>query len=237
MATKATIKPTRSPESRLKERQGLLLLALLARPDGTAAQKDLRPAPEPAVRRPLEREGWIRTARRGRGNVIEVTDKGWDAGGAALHTLLPQDADGASAVLRAVLERLSAYMTAREVALSDLLGPQRRILPTSGPAVGSGARETGTASEAQSSDLPARIRAAYLAVTGGRLNTRALLKNLRPHLPDVPGETLDGALKAMQAEGAARLYRIDNRAEITEADNAAAVEIAGEPRHILWIER
>lgn len=232
MATTATTKPTRSPESRLKERQGLLLLALLTRPDGIAAQKDLRPAPEPAVRRPLEREGWIRTAKRGRGNVIEVTDKGWDAGGAALHTLLPEDADGASAVLRAVLERLSAYMAAREVALSDLLGPQRGTPPASvGATIGP------EADDPVSSDLPARIRAAYLAVTGGRLNTRALLKSLRPHLPDVAGETLDATLKAMQAEGTARLYRIDDRAEITQADRAAAVEIAGEPRHILWIER
>lgn len=230
MANKATIRPMRSPESRLKERQGLLLLALLARPDGAAAQKDLRPAPEPAVRRPLEREGWIRTAKRGRGNVIEVTDKGWDAAGAALHTLLPEDADGASVVLRAVLGRLSAYMAAREVALSDLFGPHGSSLPSSGPAAGS-------ATEEVASELPARIRAAYLAVTGGRLNTRALLKSLRPHLSDVPGETLDTALKAMQTEGDARLYRIDNRSEITEADRAAAVEIAGEPRHILWIER
>lgn len=232
MATKPTTKPTRSPESRLKERQGLLLLALLARPGGAAAQKDLRPAPEPAVRRPLEREGWIRTAKRGRGNVIEVTDKGWDAAGAALHALLPEDADGASAVLRAVLARLSAYMAVREVALSDLLGPQAGA-PAAPSTVAAG-HEPG---EPAHDDLPARIRAAYLAVTGGRLNTRALLKSLRPRLPDVPGETLDAALKAMQAAGAARLYRIDNRAEMTEADRAAAVEIAGEPRHILWIER
>jgi len=182
VATKATTKPTRSPESRLKERQGLLLLALLARPDGIAAQKDLRPAPEPVVRR--------------------------------------------------LLERLSAYMAAREVALSDLLGPQRGTPPASvGATIGP------EADDPAPSDLPARIRAAYLAVTGGRLNTRALLKSLRPHLPDVAGETLDATLKAMQAEGAARLYRIDDRAEITQADRAAAVEIAGEPRHILWIER
>lgn len=234
MATKAMSKPTRSPESRLKERQGLLLLALLAHPDGAAAQKDLRPVPDPSVRRPLEREGWIRTTKRGRANVIEVTDKGWDAGGAALHALLPEDVEGASAVLRAVLERLSAYMAAREIALADLLGPQGGPSSTSGPAIGSG---FGARGGEEASNLPARIRAAYLDVTGGRLNTRALLKNLRPHLSDVSEAVLDAALKAMQTEGAARLYRIDNRAEITEADRAAAVEIAGEPRHILWIER
>ncbi|MFG1284414.1 hypothetical protein [Xanthobacter autotrophicus] len=234
MATKATGKPKRSSESRLKERQGLLLLTLLAHPDGAAAQKDLRPSPDPGVRRPLERDGWIRTVKRGRGNVIEVTDKGWDAGGTALQALLPEDADGAAAVLRAVLVRLDAFMATREVALSDLLGPQSGALPVPSSAV-AGAPEAEEAGEGV--DLRARIRAAYLAVTGGRLNTRALLKTLRPHLPDVPADALDTALKAMQADGTARLYRIDNRVEMTDLDRAAAVQIAGEPRHILWIER
>lgn len=231
MAITATGKPKRSSESRLKERQGLLLLALLARPDGAAAQKDLRPPPDPAVRRPLERDGWIRTVKRGRGNVIEVTDKGWDAGGTALQALLPEDADGAVAVLRAVLVRLDAFMATRELALSDLLAPQSGTPPSPSGAV-VGGPEAG-----EGEDLRARIRAAYLAVTGGRLNTRALLKTLRPHLPDVPGDALDAALKAMQADGTVRLYRIDNRVEITDQDRAAAVQVAGEPRHILWIER
>jgi len=84
-------------------------------------------------------------------------------------------------------------------------------------------------------DLPSRIRAAYLAVTGGELNTRALLKDLRPHLSDVSRADLDAAMLTMQREGKAVLFRQDNGAALTAADHAAALHICGEPRHILWI--
>lgn len=84
-------------------------------------------------------------------------------------------------------------------------------------------------------DLPSRIRAAYLAVTGGELNTRALLKDLRPHLSDVSRADQDAAMLTMQREGKAILFRQDNGAAITAADYEAALHIAGEPRHILWI--
>ena len=84
-------------------------------------------------------------------------------------------------------------------------------------------------------DLPSRIRAAYLAVTGGELNTRALLKDLRPHLSDVSRADQDAAMLTMQCEGKAVLFRQDNGAALTAADHAAALHICGEPRHILWI--
>lgn len=84
-------------------------------------------------------------------------------------------------------------------------------------------------------DLPSRIRAAYLAVTGGELNTRALLKDLRPHLSDVSRADQDAAMLTMQREGKAVLFRQDNGATLTAADREAALHICGEPRHILWI--
>lgn len=84
-------------------------------------------------------------------------------------------------------------------------------------------------------DLPGRIRAAYLAVTGGRMNCRALLKDLRPHLGDVSRADLDAAMLTMQREGKAVLFRQDNGATLTAADREAALHLCGEPRHILWI--
>lgn len=231
MGTARPKKEARSEESRGQERQGLLLLALLALGEGGAAQKDLTVTADPAVRGPLERAGLIRTSRRGRGNWLEMTDKGWDEAGRRLGTLLPAGGEGASAVLRAWLVRLSAFMTARDVALADLLAP-----PAEAPSQPVAADGPEMAVPAPG-DLSARIRTAYLAVTGGHLNTRALLKDLRPRLADVPAAALDAALAQMQRAGAARLYRIDNRIEITEADRAAAIQIAGEPRHILWIEQ
>lgn len=85
--------------------------------------------------------------------------------------------------------------------------------------------------------LPQRIRAAYLDATGGRLNTRALLKDIRARLADVERRELDKALEAMQRDDDAVLYPLDNHAEITDGDRAAAISFAGEPRHILWITK
>ena len=82
-----------------------------------------------------------------------------------------------------------------------------------------------------------RIRGAYLDISGGRLNTRVLLRDLRGKLQDIERSTLDAALDRMQRDQEASLYQLDNRAEITEADRAAAIYFGNEPRHILWIER
>ena len=83
----------------------------------------------------------------------------------------------------------------------------------------------------------ARIRQAYLELTGGRLNARALLSDLREMLKDIDRLALDEALKQMQYEEEASLYQLDNQVEVTDADRAAAIYFGGEPRHILWIER
>jgi hypothetical protein len=85
--------------------------------------------------------------------------------------------------------------------------------------------------------LRPRIRQAYLDLTGGRLNARALLADIRAKLADVDRATLDDALKRMQREEEASLYQLDNKAEVTNADRAAAIYFGGDPRHILWIER
>jgi hypothetical protein len=86
-------------------------------------------------------------------------------------------------------------------------------------------------------DLRERIRTAYLAVTGGMFNKRALLSEVRKHLPNVDRATLDNALELMQRDGDATLMQLDNRPDITPADEEAAIRIGQEARHILWISQ
>ena len=83
--------------------------------------------------------------------------------------------------------------------------------------------------------LREQIRTAYLAVTGGIFNKRALLAEIRRRLPNVGRAALDTALELMQRQGDATLMQLDNRPDITAADEAAAIHIGQEPRHILWI--
>ncbi|MFG1421537.1 hypothetical protein [Roseixanthobacter liquoris] len=221
-------KPQRSNDSRRKERESLILLHLIAAHGGAAAQKELTDRKvkcDPAERGPLEDAGLIRTMKRGRGNFIEVTDKGWDHAGKNLRTLLPGDAEGAGAVLYAWLGRLHAFIEGQGKVLADLMVSPAPPEPT--PELPPVSPE----------GLPKRIRDTYLAVTGGSLNVRVLLADLRPCLADVPRATLDAALIAMQREGNAILYRMDNSAALSGADRDAALSIAGEPRHMLWIPK
>ncbi len=205
----------------LTEMQTLILWALLAKAGGASFQKDIRPEVKKPDREALLRAGLIASEKRDRsGRWLEMTDKGWAWAADHLDADLPKRSTAGSAILQAWLKRLKAFMEARGLALADILGPQQ-------PA------------ERQPIDYPAvrqRIRKAYLELTGGRLNTRAHLSDIREKLKDIDRATLDEALKRMQREQEASLYQLDNRIEITEADRAAAIYVGREPRHILWIE-
>jgi DNA-binding PadR family transcriptional regulator len=216
------------------EKQTLILWALLVRDNAAGFQNELKPVPDKADRGALEKAGLIKWERRGRYRRvwIEVTEKGWAWAADHLDDDLPAGSPAGSSILQAWLTRLKTYMQARSVALAEVLGPQRTRKDRSEGIA------TGDASRASDYDaLRARIRQAYLAVTGARINTRARLCDVREKLNDIDRAALDEALKRMQLEQQASLYPLDNKTEITDADRNAAIYFGGEPRHILWIER
>ncbi|MFZ1964007.1 MAG: hypothetical protein WAU78_11190 [Roseiarcus sp.] len=204
------------------EKRTLILWALLVRENAAAFQNELKPEPEKIDRDALRDEGLILVTEGKRRRIwIEVTDKGWAWSADHLDADLPKGSPAGSAILQAWLTLLKAFMQARGLALADVLGPQRPL-------------------EARPPNyiaLRRRIREAYLELTGERFNTRARLSGIREKLKDIDRATLDDALRRMQREQEASLYQLDNRAEITDADRAAAIYIGQEPRHILWIER
>jgi hypothetical protein len=217
--------------------EALLLWMLLAE-GGTAYRADLQkkkllPSDDATPAKALARAGLILREKRpgqGSGLWLEVTDKGWAKAMESFDVALPDSRLG-SKVLHGWLTKLQAYMRAGNVALADILGPP----PNSG-----GEEAAKAAVPPAPLDYPTlrdRIRAAYLAVTGGQLNTRALLSDLRPHLPEVPREALDEALKRMHLEDGTTLMSLDNPREITAAVREAAVTFSGEPMHLLWIVR
>jgi hypothetical protein len=204
-------------KSSSEPRRALILWALLAKENGTAYQNALKPEPSKADRDALERDGLVAVSRVGprRRYFLEATDKGWQWAGEHLDAALPANCPAASKILEAWLKHLKAFLAAHDFVLADVFGAQ---------------------AQAATGDLWAQLRTAYLQTTGGKLNTRALLKDIRARL-DVDRPTLDVALKAYQADAKLQLYPSDNRLELTEADKAAAVQIGGEPRHIVWIEK
>jgi hypothetical protein len=213
------------------EKQTLILWALLGRDGAAAFQNELKPEPEKADRLALEEAGLVKSEpRQNRRIWIEVTERGWEWAGRNLGAQLPAGSPAGSQILRAWLIRLKTFMDAKGFVLADVLAPQSAAKPVNQLA-------QKPLAPAHNSTVRNRIREAYLEISGGRLNTRVLLRDLRGKLHDIEREEIDAALNQMQREQQASLYQLDNRAEITDADRSAAIYFGNEPRHILWIER
>jgi hypothetical protein len=118
--------------------------------------------------------------------------------------------------------------------LADILGPQDSA--QAGAADG-GAAELLTSAPLDYAAVRGRIRQAYLDVTGGRLNTRALLRDLRGKLHDIERGTLDEALRKMHLEEGTTLSGINNPREITQAIRDAGLNFKGEWMFVLWITK
>jgi hypothetical protein len=195
--------------------QTLILWGLLA--EGGAAFSSALPGAA-SDRRALKALGLVTESKVKRKIRIEVSERGWAWAADHLDGEISTRSTASGPILRAWLTRLKQFLTANpELALARVLVP-----PTAA---------------AQSSDLRERVRAAYLAATGGKFNARAFLRDLRRELADVDRAELDDALRRMQSEEGVALISLDNRMAITSADEEAAISVGGEPRHLIWISR
>lgn len=198
----------------LTKLQSLILFALVAKPGAGALQKDIKPDIKKADREALHKAGLIDIDKRGRAIWLEVNDRGWDWAQSNLGAPLPSGSTAGCEILQSWLSRLKLYLDAREIALADVLAPSR---PKVAPA------------------LPDRIRAAYLACSGGRLNERVFLSALRQHLADVGREKLDEVLRGLHARDGMHLSGSDNPRELTDENRAAVLVYKGEPMYVIWI--
>jgi hypothetical protein len=209
----------RSREQRQAEKQTLVLWALLAN-GGEGFAKELKPVVDKGEREGLLKAGLIAVEKRRRGAYwLSVTDRGWRWAEDHLSDKLPDRSYAGTFILAAWLKHLQTFMHVSNTPLADILVPRKITITTN------------------HGDLREHIRTAYLAVTGGMFNKRALLADVRKHLTNVDRATLDNTLKLMQRDGDASLMQLDNRADITPADEEGAIRIGEEARHILWISQ
>jgi hypothetical protein len=186
-----------------------------------------------------EREGLVRlglldvTTMKGGAKKITVTDAGWAWANDFLDAPLPTKASARiTLVLQQWLKLFKAYMYAEKVSLADVFTRSRPfVLVEKSPY---GVEEP---TKHTTATVFRRVREGYLFLTGGRIKTRCLLRDLRANLPDIDRAQLDAALQQMAASGEAVLFRLDNRLDITPADDEAGIFMGGEKRHILWIDR
>jgi hypothetical protein len=216
------------------EKQTLILWALLVRENAAAFQNELKPEPGKADRDALKDAGLIIWERRGRRIWIEATEKGWAWAGENLGARLPANSPAAGQILQAWLTRLKTFMESRGFALADMLGPQ-------------GAAQTQAARERVAEPAPStpldysavreRVRRAYLEVTGGRLNSRALLSDIRQRLTDIDHAMLDDVLRRMHLEEGTTLSGLNNPQEVTPPIRNAGLNFKGEHMFALWITK
>ncbi len=224
--------PQVSP-SLLEKTRNLILFALLGK-GGEAFQSEIKPLVTPSERTSMERAGLIRVGERDGKFWLELNDKGWDYAFDKLDAPLFVNPTAAETILQDWLARIKLFLAAKQMILADF------FMPGADAPNEAAALEDETAAPPPAADgrsLPDRIRAAFLELTGGRLNTHVLLRDLRPRLADIERASLDQALVGMMRSREAELMRQDNRRELTQADHDSALNIAGEARHILWIKR
>jgi hypothetical protein len=219
-------------QNKLTEMQTLILWALLAK-GGEGFQKDIKPEATRADRAALEREGHIRSEKRGRSIWLEATDTGWRWAAENLGADLPKRTTAGTLVLQNWLTLLKDFMVARNVTLADILGPQPKIKP--------GAPRDGTAANPSEHPdyavLRDRVRKAYLELTGGNLNKSVLLSDLREKLKDIDRPALDAGLKRMHLEAGTSLKGLENPRDITPGIRDAEISFSGDPMHVLWITK
>ncbi len=213
--------------------QALIVWALLAR-GGSSFQKDLMPEPKPKDRDPLVRARLISVEKRNRAIFLNVEEEGWSWAADHMDAELSTRSTAGSFVLRDLLARLAVFAKLRNIPLAEILsaapppstaGDVLHIEPPPVPPL------------PQPADLRERIRAAFLKLTGGALNTRVRLADLRVLLSDLDRATQDKAILAIAGETDADLLQLDNRIDITDADREAALYVGAEPRHLLWISK
>jgi len=198
-------------------KQTFLILSMLFGETPEQREPALSKAGEAKDRKPLVEAGLLRVEKRGRSSHVVLQDDAWDFVLTHLGAELPKTPT-AGRVLRAVLARVKATLENSDQSLADF--------------VNGGASDNGLAPTEVSDE---QIRAACLSLSSGETRKRVKLRDLRARLA-VSRDELDKKLLAMQQAGRLVLFKLDNPAEIDPEDEKAALSIAGQPRHLVYLE-
>jgi hypothetical protein len=211
--------------------QVLYLWALLAR-GGEGWKADLKPDLKGRYA-PLRTAGLIEEEDRShpdtgrRRKWVRLSEAGWAWAQAHLDAPVAPRSSASGPVLQALLARLKAYLAATGVPLAELVCP---------PGAGAAAGQAVAAPPVPPATLEARLRAAYLADSGGRWGVRVRLAALRQALRDIPRPILDATLLDLARAERLALYPLDDPLEVTAADREAALVRLGQPFHLVYMD-
>lgn len=206
----------------LSKTQRLVLFKLMFTGE-TPLQSKIKPKLAPKPRAELESFGLIRVepGAKGRGKRVALTDKTWEWASENLESEL-MVSKHATPALEAVLRRLSCFLRARSLNLSEFFHASPQIE---------------TSSVRPQPPAEDKIRQAYLALSEGRFSQMIRLADLKRALPDIPSQVVDETLLEMQKNGDVSLQTIESMQQTTEADRRAAIRILGEDRNLVYLEK
>ncbi|NQT37348.1 MAG: hypothetical protein HQ581_07670 [Planctomycetes bacterium] len=208
--------------------QAQALLRLLFIPEEPAMSK-FKPNLPADKRKTLVAAGLIALEKRGGANHVLLTDRGWAWAGENLDRLCPKSLNRLNPeILAAILGAVARNMTLRGLSLAELVRPE---MFADGPAT-----EAIDGAEAASSEAPAAaIRRTCNELTQTMPGGRIRLTELRGALPRIERSVLDATLIEMQASTEIVLSTLE-RFEIGAVDEAAAIHVAGLPRHVVFVK-
>ena len=230
-------------------KQALCLLGMLfgqTEQEREPMQSKVKPDLPAKEREPLVRAGFLEKERRGRPFHLIATDSAWQWASTHLSAELMLSKQAAP-ILRNVLTSLGAFLEKNDLALADVVRGEKLDAPLE-PAAAAEVPPAEAPTQAEphagpaSSEVPdptrfrTRIEGAIRALAGGAARKRVRLSALRQSLGDIPRQELDALLLEMQQSERLVLYRHDNPVELSAADHQAALSIAGNPRHLVYLE-
>jgi len=201
-------------------RQVLYLWKLLVSDEGIPFGQTRPPLKKAAERNELGKHGLIdispekkKTPKGSLAKYVTLSKDGqsWAAENMDAEISKSQEA---SMVLHQVFCKLKDFLRNENVALATLLNLKDK----------------------QPENLEDMIRDAYYRASGGKWDSRVRLYELRQSLPSVSRSELDTKLLSMQKENKLVVYTEDDPQEITPEDEAAAIDILGVKKHIVYMK-
>jgi hypothetical protein len=205
------------------EQAVLLVLMAEARPVRNPDLGLLGPALDKEKRNRLVRLGLIEVATVGRVMELELTDRGWAMCAKLFGANTPPRSSGQGKTLYTVLRALRRHLDRDDLAPADVFVPLDEDPPEGDP-------------DPLGDDVEARVRSAYVGLAA-RAGGWVDLVRLRSELPDVSRHDLDAALTRMYRTPGVSLIPEENQKTLTEQDRAAAVQIGGQDKHLIAIEK
>lgn len=195
------------------EQAVLLVLMAECRPVPNPELKTLGPELKKPSRDKLRRHNLI-TVTAGTPMVLDLTDDGWAMCRSLFDAEAPPGVRGHNRALYTLLKSLGRYLERADLVPADVF------------AVAEETDQSGSATD--------RIRGAYRQLAP-RSGGWVALTALRGALPDVPRADLDAALVALYQQPGVSLIPEENQKALTEDDDAAAVHIGGQRKHLIAI--